>query len=524
MKIYTKIGLVFVVATLISCESWLDLKPETEATEKEIFSTGDGYRSVLNGLYKSMGSGNLYGTELSFGIVDCISQQYNLELMDETDFARSYRAAGQFNYTDVSLEGKIGAIWKAAFNVVANANNLIQNIRNESPDLFAEHELEKNVLMGEAYACRALMHFELLRLFAPAPVHDDGRAYVPYVEVYPDIQAQGIAVQPFLEKVIVDLELARSLVAAYDTTDLGKSMSATGRSRFYNTLEFGMPGYQNEGDGFFRGRGYRLSYYSITALLARVYQYAERYAEAFQMAGEVMKYELNTGSRVYSFYTTDDFSGYTSGNAFEQRKDLKVVSNLIFAIYNAKEYEDNSLATFFKKEIEGGSTAKTWLVVNTEGQGIFKDADGTDESAQDYRSRYMIFYADGQWPVSGKWYWSEDAGIRDNNVTILPVIRATEMRYIMAECYARQNNFSEAYRILNDIRANRGCNSQLPGVGSWEAFVEELLRDARREWISEGQLFYLYKRLDAKVNLGSKGIRPLQREEYLLPIPDNQAL
>ncbi len=30
------------------------------------------------------------------------------------------------------------------------------------------------MILGEAYACRALVHFDLLRLFAPALIHDDG--------------------------------------------------------------------------------------------------------------------------------------------------------------------------------------------------------------------------------------------------------------------------------------------------------------------------------------------------------------
>lgn len=144
---------------------------------------------------------------------------------------------------------------------------------------------------------------------------------------------------------------------------------------------------------------------------------------------------------------------------------------------------------------------------------------------QDYRSEKMIFYPKGNssWPVSGKWYISDNEEIRDGNITIIPMIRSTEMRYIMAEYYARKGNFLEAQNILDRIRRNRGCLESIT-VKDWNSFVKELICDARREWISEGQLFYLYKRLNASIDFGRNVVRPMKRSEYLFPIPDDQIL
>ena len=97
------------------------------------------------------------------------------------------------------------------------------------------------------------------------------------------------------------------------------------------------------------------------------------------------------------------------------------------------------------------------------------------------------------------------------------------MKYIIAEYFARQNNFGEAKRILEDIRTARGCVETL-SISSWADFVNELIRDARREWIGEGQLFYLYKRLNASVDFGNGTVRPYTRGEYLLPMPTNEGL
>lgn len=48
MKFYTKIILGLSALLLTSCNDWLDLKPDTQATEEEVYATGNGFRSVLN--------------------------------------------------------------------------------------------------------------------------------------------------------------------------------------------------------------------------------------------------------------------------------------------------------------------------------------------------------------------------------------------------------------------------------------------------------------------------------------------
>lgn len=93
MKICTKIMMMFSVLFLISCNDWLDLKPEGQATSDELFSTGDGYRSVLNGVYKKMGVPELYGFELQFGMIDCMSQQYVKSRMENGNMAPYVDAA-----------------------------------------------------------------------------------------------------------------------------------------------------------------------------------------------------------------------------------------------------------------------------------------------------------------------------------------------------------------------------------------------------------------------------------------------
>lgn len=88
----------------------------------------------------------------------------------------------------------------------------------------------------------------------------------------------------------------------------------------------------NYGD-FFAGRGYRLTYYSITALLARVYQYAGKNEDAFRCASEVVEYGKKSGTLFYQ----DDFAGVTVNNGtsiadFDQKSDFKLKSSLILQL------------------------------------------------------------------------------------------------------------------------------------------------------------------------------------------------
>ncbi len=39
--------------SIISCNDWLDVIPSDTVEETDLFSTGDGYRNALNGVYSN---------------------------------------------------------------------------------------------------------------------------------------------------------------------------------------------------------------------------------------------------------------------------------------------------------------------------------------------------------------------------------------------------------------------------------------------------------------------------------------
>lgn len=532
-KISIKILFSAVIFSFASCADWLDIEPDGQATNDKLTETGDGYRTMLSGVYKAMSSASLYGTELQFGIVDCMSRQYTWEWYIGADGANTiYSEARNFNYKDINLRKKIDDVWLKGYNAIANANNLIQSIEKEGPEKFAGGEAERKMILGEAYGCRALMHFDLCRLFAPAPIEQETGDYLPYVERYPNIQPQSIAVEPYLKKVVADLQKARELTAVFDTAAVGMTVNSSSNARFYDQFDNNMEGSTNPEsiDDFYKGRGYRLNYYAMTALLARVYQYMGMDQLAYEYADSVLNFKARglAGTEYDMFLNEDWYPVQSAGDDNERREDIKVVSSLIFALYCNDSYEEYGLENFFQKKSDNNFGNVQWMTLDLEGQEIFKNpVTGEDESESDYRARYLLFapdhytFQDNKYRLSGKWYCSDDQTLRKKNLQTLPMIRTTEMRYIIAEHKAKTGDFEGAYQILNEIRETRGIWTPLEVQNDMESFQKALIRDAQREWISEGQLFYLYKRLGAKLKIGQE-YRKYSKSEYMLPVPEDQ--
>lgn len=527
-RIFSILMTNLLLISMSSCNDWLNVPVDGQSTADELFEIGDGYRSALHGIYKSMASPTLYGRELQFGIIDFFSGQYDINVNSSDVSNTMYIAAGKRAYKDVKLQPQIDAIWLSAFNSIASANDLIKHIQKESNEKFSAGKIERDDILGEAIAIRAFLHLDMLRLFAPAPINDDGANYIPYVTEFPDKRATHLPVKEVLGKIIADLEEARTLVKPYDFSPLGFSASVSGEARFYNSLQYGMEGATNPAaqDQFFLGRGYRFSYWSITALLARAHQYNSTFDpasldKAQQYAEEVLEATFDgANSSKYNPFKDERFS-FTWVDQPEEMNDIRMVSTLIMGLYNEKQLDIAGLESLFPREKSQHST--TLFIINRDGQDIFKTTTDIDETTTDIRSTRLIYEPKSSYRtyLSTKWYVKEkNTKERDRTITILPLLRTSELRYILAECKARKGDYDGAYNIINEMRGNRGLDSyQLPIQNSWNGFMKDLVREGQREWISEGQLFYLYKRLNAGVKRDNGTTTPLSNEESILPMP-----
>ena len=85
-----------------------------------------------------------------------------------------------------------------------------------------------------------------------------------------------------------------------------------------------------------------------------------------------------------------------------------------------------------------------------------------------------------------------------NDYDMIPILRLSEMYYIIAEYAARTNDFTTAANALETVCSARGMISKTFNFVSLENFLDELVKEVRKELIGEGQLYFLYKRLDRK--------------------------
>ena len=495
MKKLINIFFALAMITLCACNDWLNVGPKSQRSEDDLFSSGDGYEAALNGIYECLAEQGLYGQELTWGFLSAAAEDYDADKISSS----TYKDAAKHLYNTTNTEPVVSYIWERMYKAIANCNNLIQNIQGADPEMFEYKQYEKNVILGEAYALRGMIHFDLLRLFAPAPVVAGTKAYIPYQEVHPTIVGMPLSVPDFMEKVIEDLKRGKDLTATMDTLPEfnGFISSVNNRLEAYGTMT-----------GFFGFRSTRLNYYNCTCLLARAYQYAGQSENALKEAKEMYDYfNDETFSEGHSYYS----------EIYEESvddRDLKSHMDIMFALFNSNEI------TYCRNYDEGGLYGRLYL---RDLQGLF----GGD-IANDSRYLQLIVHTSGeaasaikQDPVSIKWMESSNYSIARTIHPLIPMFRMAEIYYILAE-ETFDTDPQAAIDYLATVRWGRDVLATLQIPESKAEFQRIILNDAAREWIAEGQLFFMKKRLN--VLDADAGIPAGATINYVLPIPTSNTV
>ena len=202
-------NLLFVVAlgvlTTNCSKSFLDPDLQQSAEKDSAIKNVDDLGSVLNATYNRFRQEEVYGRDvLVYGDI----QSDNII---STGATGRFIRVGQFNM----LENSAYALdyWYYSYRVIATANLAI--------DAKLESDDQVDYLKGQAYALRALAHFNLLQKFGQQFV-TGGTLGVPYVEgsVGPDYKPSRETIAENYTKIIADLNMAVSLMdPAYNSSD-----------------------------------------------------------------------------------------------------------------------------------------------------------------------------------------------------------------------------------------------------------------------------------------------------------------
>lgn len=499
-KIYTTFfSFAFAALMFSSCSDWLDLYPSNEIKEEYLFSSGDGFRTATNGIYRKMATFDLYGSNLTWGILDAWAQAYYIDQAPTANAGRAMEKIAALEFKNIDLVSTTDALWKAAWNVVANCNELAQQAAKADPSLFYGLDNERQMILGEAIGLRAFVQFDLLRIYAPSPssvgFREDKRTYIPYVNVYPSYINDHQTVGYCLEQIIADLKEAQRILMEVDKTS---SMGAKDRFDIASVSE----------TQFVVSRGYRLNYYAVTAELARVYLYAGKNAEAYAEAKKIIDQENETGY----FKASTSSSGFRNGN-------MKMYEDIIFGLYSPKELVE------WDQEINhstDGANEERYLCLDGD---VAKELYG-DEINSDWRFKYQLeekyyglYYRTLKY---NKQIVSKDPGIISNQT--IPMIRMSEVYYIAAEAIF-DTNPKEAQSYLELVKKGRGVSKKFDNVTNKSDFINLLVNDARREFLGEGQIFYMFKRLNRAMpgmSYYDSDVLPTE-ENMVLPKPDSES-
>ena len=491
---------------MLSCNEWLNVEPEDEISEEKLFSTGTGFRHALNGVYFTMESRNLYGKHLTWGIVDALGQVYDYKKapgVNEMQYGAAKYAWDYYEFKPV-----LSSIWTEAYNVVANCNNIIQQIEHADPEIFAWKENEKAMIWGEALALRAFIQFDMLRLFAPAPSTNPGdRKFIPYVNTYPSYISNPKTVNECLELIAKDLIDAKQLLWKYD--------SAGSFSRSNN--------FELAGSGekiFLIRRGFHLNYWAATALLARVYLYAQKEDEALEQAKEVMNFASQKGA----FSLADRF----------YYGDRKCYSDVIFGLHviDLLDYNKDIMSMENENNVKYLAVLEADKNYFGEDLEMSKGDNGTIMTSNDYRFKYWIedmnnehySYRLTKYDASTS---GATAGVMEVSDHIVPFIRMSEVYYIAAEilCKRGAEGLTKAKSYLSYIKGRRGLKKtdmtlQKIENAQPDEFMDLLINDMRREWIGEGQTYFIYKRLNKNIPNANGGSVLASENVFVVPLPD----
>lgn len=466
-----------------SCKKWLDVKPESQVSKDDLFNTESGFQEALNGVYSRGAQGDIYGSELSFGTTDVLSQNYSIPPKDNL----AYLQTSLFNYKDPYFMARKDSIWKGLYHAIANCNLILGNVESHKSILSATNYA---IVKAEALAMRGYLHFDALRLFAPSFASGPVAKAIPYVTDFSNKTTVLSTVTEVLSKILQDLGDAKVLLKPVDPILLPAYVA-------------GYPGDKNDpetisGDLFLQNRRHRLNYYAVCGELARVNLYMDKKADALSNALEV----INSGK--FPWTKTEDFI-----NADVQKVDRILYKELLFGWYIANK-EPVLLYLF-------GQGGVSLYIDKNAGNSLYETG---GVGAEDLRFK--------QWlkPVTenNSTRYELQKYIRDKDVNkhplMAPALRLSEMYYIASEC-TFDSDPVKATAYVDSVRIHRGINTYL-NVSSKDQLLGELLKEARKEFYGEGQVFYMYKRLNRGIVSQSGIAIPPSNNIFVWPLPNDE--
>lgn len=459
---------MLLLCCITACNDWLEVAPQAEKEEAEMFEKEVGFRNVLIGAYIRMKSNNLYGEDLTYGSIEMLAQHWT-----NTDDLGKYLKA--YNYEQSVVETKINSFYGNLYKVIADVNGLLNNI-DARKEMFEGNNFE--IIKGEALAIRAFCHFDVLRLFGPIPTNLPEGTILPYVTTVSIVPNRLVSYNDFTTKLLADLDEAERCLEWNDPI-------LTASIKELSTLEVA------QDDNFLCDRQMRMNYYAVCALKARVQLWLGNKSEALKYAQKVIDAKDPNGNVMFRLGSATDCANGDLIFSSEHIFNLNVYNLSDFKISAANTFYTNSTALkyFWASETTDIRRGKMWK-----------------EVYDNYWWTYY-YYMTKYTQATNMPVWAKNS---------IPLFRLAEMYLIAMECGSIQN--------ANDLYKEVCIARDITPVtfGSTEELSETLILEYNREFYGEGQAFYAYKRLGRSKIFGTSTVGSALI--YVLPLPKAESL
>lgn len=439
-------GCAILAASLSSCvNDWLDVAPSDGTDADAALTSSSDLDAARTGMYKALkGNSRLvdyYGQQFFvYGDVHAGDdyQYNNLGGSNRASFYydMNYQTASEFT----SSTSSSNVAWKSPYIVIGRANRIIAAAEGGALSDAAEAKATIDQYAAEAKVLRALAHFDLVRIYGKPYTEDQGASLgVPLVTGVLESNAKP----------------ARSTVAEVYTQVVKDLTEAISSNALATETE---PGY--------------VSVWGAKAILSRVYLNMGDYANALSVAEDIIK---NSGA---ALWTRDQyFKAWDASTPNE--------SEFLFRLNVAGSTDNNDLNGIGNLQQRDGYKE----MVATK-----KFVDMLTSDPKDVRNdMFLPAKAEKEVAVYGtnKVFLNKLRGQGGNlrNVTIVPIIRLSEVYLTAAECAFRNNDKTKAVEYLNDLVKNRTTTvASLATVDN--ITLDRILIERRKELIGEGQRYF----------------------------------
>lgn len=439
-------GCAILAASLSSCvNDWLDVAPSDGADADAALTSSSDLDAARTGMYKALkGNSSLvdyYGMQFFvYGDVHAGDdyQYNNIGGSNRASFYydMNYQTASEFTSSTSSST----VTWKSPYIVIGRANRIIAAAEGGALSDAAEAKATIDQYAAEAKVLRALAHFDLVRIYGK-----------PYTED----QGASLGVPLVTEVLESNAKPARSTVAEVYTQVVKDLTEAISSNALATETE---PGY--------------VSVWGAKAILSRVYLNMGDYANALSVAEDIIK---NSGA---ALWTRDQyFKAWDAGTPNE--------SEFLFRLNVSGSTDNNDLNGI--GNLQGRDGYKEMVATK-------KFVDMLSADANDVRNdMFLPATADKEVAAFGtnKVYLNKLRGQGGNlrNVTIIPIIRLSEVYLTAAECAFRTNDKAKAVEYLNDLVKNRTTSASALATES-DITLDRILIERRKELIGEGQRYF----------------------------------